>query len=94
MFIGKIQHSAKTSPLQKKGPCWKNYEMVGMKTKGGKKVPNCVPVKMEGDVLDGPLKKKREKKEKRKTYIKRMKLPLLLLAIIQILLLALVLLSL
>jgi hypothetical protein len=24
-------------------PCWKGYEMVGMKTKGGKKVPNCVP---------------------------------------------------
>jgi hypothetical protein len=24
-------------------PCWKNYEMVGMKEKGGKKVPNCVP---------------------------------------------------
>ena len=43
MFIGKIQHSAKTSPLQKKGPCWKNYEMVGMKTKGGKQVNNCVP---------------------------------------------------
>jgi hypothetical protein len=26
-------------------PCWKDYEMVGMKTKNGKKVPNCVPVK-------------------------------------------------
>jgi hypothetical protein len=23
-------------------PCWKGYEMVGMKTKKGKKVPNCV----------------------------------------------------
>tara|TARA_Y100000015_G_scaffold26170_1_gene25280 strand:+ start:14146 stop:14289 length:144 start_codon:yes stop_codon:yes gene_type:complete len=29
----------------KKGPCWKNYEMVGMKNKGGRKVPNCVPKK-------------------------------------------------
>lgn len=28
-----------------KDPCWKNYEQVGMKTKGGKKVPNCVPKK-------------------------------------------------
>jgi hypothetical protein len=28
-------------------PCWKNYQMVGMKTKNGKKVPNCVPVKNE-----------------------------------------------
>lgn len=24
--------------------CWKGYEAVGMKTKQGKKVPNCVPV--------------------------------------------------
>jgi hypothetical protein len=28
-------------------PCWKNYEQVGMKTKDGKKVPNCVPKKSE-----------------------------------------------
>jgi hypothetical protein len=27
----------------KKSPCWKGYEMVGMKKKGGRKVPNCVP---------------------------------------------------
>lgn len=24
-------------------PCWDNYEMIGMKKKDGKKVPNCVP---------------------------------------------------
>jgi len=30
---------------EKKGPCWKGYEMVGMKEKGGKEVPNCVPIK-------------------------------------------------
>ena len=29
----------------KKNPCWKGYEMIGMKKKGGKKVPNCVPKK-------------------------------------------------
>lgn len=35
-----------------KDPCWKGYEMVGMKKKGGKPVPNCVPVKEEkGDRL-------------------------------------------
>jgi hypothetical protein len=28
-------------------PCWKDYEMVGMKKKGGKEVPNCVPIKEE-----------------------------------------------
>jgi len=26
-----------------KKACWKGYEAVGMKTKGGKKVPNCIP---------------------------------------------------
>ena len=30
---------------KEKDPCWKNYEQVGMKTKYGKKVPNCVPKK-------------------------------------------------
>jgi hypothetical protein len=25
--------------------CWKNYEQIGMKKKGGKMVPNCVPKK-------------------------------------------------
>ena len=30
---------------KEKDPCWKNYEQVGMKTKDGKEVPNCVPKK-------------------------------------------------
>jgi predicted RNA binding protein YcfA (HicA-like mRNA interferase family) len=33
------------SLFEKSDPCWKGYEMVGMKDKNGKKVPNCVPVK-------------------------------------------------
>jgi hypothetical protein len=33
------------SPMKKKGPCWKGYEMIGMKKKGGRTVPNCVPKK-------------------------------------------------
>ena len=24
-------------------PCWKGYKQIGMKQKGKKKVPNCVP---------------------------------------------------
>ena len=28
----------------KKKSCWKKYEAVGMKKKGNRKVPNCVPV--------------------------------------------------
>ena len=27
----------------KNDPCWDGYEAVGMKQKGGKSVPNCVP---------------------------------------------------
>ena len=33
-------------------PCWKDYEMVGMKTKNGKKVPNCVPKGSSGECKD------------------------------------------
>lgn len=25
-------------------PCWKGYEMIGMKDKNGQQVPNCVPI--------------------------------------------------
>tara|TARA_R110002020_G_scaffold18570_1_gene64663 strand:- start:8 stop:139 length:132 start_codon:yes stop_codon:yes gene_type:complete len=28
-----------------KNPCWKGYVAYGMKKKGGKSVPNCVPKK-------------------------------------------------
>lgn len=31
------------TPMTKKDPCWKDYEMIGMKKKGGRMVPNCVP---------------------------------------------------
>ena len=29
----------------KKSPCWDGYQMIGMKKKGKRKVPNCVPTK-------------------------------------------------
>jgi len=35
-----------------KNPCWKGYEMVGMKEKDGKQVPNCVPISEEYDVVN------------------------------------------
>ena len=46
-YMGHTQKKTeeKPSPNKKKGPCWKGYEMIGMKNKGGKKVPNCVPLK-------------------------------------------------
>ena len=34
--------------MAKKGPCWKGYEMIGMKSKGGRKVPNCVKKASKG----------------------------------------------
>ena len=37
------EEEEKTSDNAEDDPCWKDYEMVGMKTKNGKKVPNCVP---------------------------------------------------
>jgi hypothetical protein len=43
---------------EKKGPCWDGYEMVGMKMKNGKEVPNCVPVNelFEGEFCKACLK--------------------------------------
>jgi hypothetical protein len=35
--------------MKGKDPCWKGYEMVGTKMKGGKPVPNCVPTTEEVD---------------------------------------------
>jgi len=35
----------KTLKDMKKDPCWKGYHQYGTKEKGGKTVPNCVPVK-------------------------------------------------
>ena len=29
--------------INEKGPSWSGYKQVGMKTKNGKQVPNCVP---------------------------------------------------
>jgi hypothetical protein len=45
----KVNASMPKTPYMEedKDPCWKGYEMVGMKKKGGKPVPNCVPVKEE-----------------------------------------------
>jgi hypothetical protein len=31
--------------IKEENPCWKGYTQIGMKTKNGKEVPNCVPIK-------------------------------------------------
>jgi len=63
----------KEAAKSKDDPCWKDYKMVGMKDKGGKKVPNCVPVE-EGktwkDQKDKSNKRKdwsQERKDKKKS---------------------------
>lgn len=33
----------KSSRKRKKNPCWPGYRQVGLKTKNGRRVPNCVP---------------------------------------------------
>ena len=40
----------KLGTLLENDPCWKGYQQIGMKDKGGKQVPNCVP---EGVVKEG-----------------------------------------
>ena len=38
-----------------KDSCWKGYTAVGMKTKNGRKVPNCVPVKKDAEHGEGDV---------------------------------------
>ena len=38
-----------------KKPCYDGYEMIGTKTKNGKEVPNCVPIKMSEDETENIL---------------------------------------
>ena len=38
-----------------KSACWKGYEAIGMKTKNGRKVPNCVPVKKDAEHGEGDV---------------------------------------
>ena len=52
----------KTAP---KGPCWKGYEMVGMKKKNGRSVPNCVPME------EGHEEVKMSKMKKGNNFIKK-----------------------
>ena len=41
--------------LMEGNPCWSGYKQVGTKKKGGKIVPNCVPVVEEADSGSGPM---------------------------------------
>ena len=48
-----------TGPLKK--ACWKGYTAVGMKMKGGRKVPNCVPEETQLDEKSAAWQRKEGK---------------------------------
>lgn len=41
----------KRNPNREKNPCWPGYKKVGMKTKNGRSVPNCVPINKSKNIL-------------------------------------------
>jgi hypothetical protein len=54
----------------KTDPCWSGYHQVGMKKKGSKKVPNCVPESVsEGSMSPEQLKAHNKKIGKLKTFL-------------------------
>ena len=54
----------------KKDPCWSGYHQVGMKKKGSKKVPNCVPESVsEGSMSPEQQKTHNAKINKLKTFL-------------------------
>lgn len=60
-----------------KDPCWKGYEMVGMKKKGSKEVPNCVPKESVDEAVTTGMPgvadfKKKSKEELDKEHKERM----------------------
>ena len=57
------EYKAGNDLKEDKDPCWDNYEMIGMKKKGGRKVPNCVPKNESIDVAK-LVKKAMAKKNK------------------------------
>ena len=42
-----LREETKKTQENDSNPCWDGYEMVGMKEKDGKEVPNCVPLEEE-----------------------------------------------
>ena len=55
---GKMPEAPKSKHTEDKGPCWDGYKQVGMKKKGGKMVPDCVPEEVELEENDKALANK------------------------------------
>lgn len=61
--LSKLLEAVKKDRLRK--ACWDGYEAIGTKTKAGRQVPNCVPVKeeAEGRSLNKPVRSNDGKKK-------------------------------
>ncbi len=53
-YVSDDENMDKWDNLEK--ACWSGYKQLGMKDKGGKKVPNCVPIKKSIFGTEGPQK--------------------------------------
>jgi hypothetical protein len=53
----------KASQNEAADPCWTGYKQIGMKMKGGRKVPNCVPVEEQKKIHTGKHFKNAETSE-------------------------------
>lgn len=53
MIYRSMRHIDTYEMLEGKGPCWTGYKQIGTKTKKGKRVPRCVPIK-EGEITPPP----------------------------------------
>ena len=47
LIIKILSEEIKSLKEKEDNPCWDKYEMIGMKTKDGEEVPNCVPIEEE-----------------------------------------------
>ena len=50
--MDKVDGCCPEENIEKKAPCWDGYVQRGMKTKNGKKVPNCVPAQKSEDLWE------------------------------------------
>jgi hypothetical protein len=50
--MDKVDGCCPEENIEKKAPCWDGYVQRGMKTKNGKKVPNCVPAQKAEDLWE------------------------------------------
>ena len=55
----------------KKDPCWKGYKQVGMKKKGNKEVPNCVPESAMPPAIDPKKHRKQQRAAKIRTLAQK-----------------------